>query len=281
LLHLAREPLAHFVLIGAVLFLAVRAHEARNAARHIDITPAHVSELARQYALQFGEPPTKDALEQLVQQDIHDEILFREGLALKLDQGDEIVRRRVVQKEQFLIQSLDPPKEPDAAQLQAYYAAHADRYATPPRTSFSHIFFSAEGGDAAAFARARATLARLRTTAPAPRRDPDLGDVFPDLYDFSNYDPDQVARLFGRTAFSSAVFTAPVGRWTGPVRSAFGWHLLYVDSRSAPRRPAAWEIADRLRSDYLQSLVEEGNRRAFDSLARRFDVVRRDRQVPR
>ena len=79
-----------------------------------------------------------------MRRDVHDEILYRQGLALKLDQDDMIVRRRVVQKMQFLMQDLNPPAEPTVAQLQAYYDAHAAKYIKPPRATFSHIYFSAD-----------------------------------------------------------------------------------------------------------------------------------------
>ena len=246
-----KEPLFHFAVLGFLLFLAGRDYETRTDVYRIEVTPAHAAQLARGYALQFGTPPDPATLEQLIQSDIHDEILFRQGKALKLDQNDEIVRRRIVQKEQFLMQNLHGPAEPTDTQLSAYYAAHADRYAAASRVAFSHIFF-AVGAD---------------------------GDAFPDLYDFSAFEPEQVERLFGRTELASAVFTAPVGRWSGPFRSAYGWHLIYVANRAAPTRPPLADVRERVRSDYLQDAQDRANTAAFDKLARRFTIVRADRKA--
>ena len=86
-------------------------------------------------------------------------------------------------------------------------------------------------------------------------------------------------RLFGKTAFSQAVFTAPVGHWAGPFRSAYGWHLLYVVNRAAAARPAMAEVRDRVRSDYLQDAQDKANTAAFAQIARRFTVVRSDRKA--
>jgi parvulin-like peptidyl-prolyl isomerase len=234
-----------------------------------------VAQLSRSYALQFGAAPDKATLEQLVQDDVRDEMFFRQGRALRLDQDDQIVRRRVVQKEQFLIQNLHPPDEPTETQLATYYAGHADRYAAPSRVSFSHIYFATgSGGDAAAEARARAALARIPAGVS---RGPERGDAFPDLYDFSAFEPEQVQRLFGHTEFAQAVFTAPLGRWTGPFRSAYGWHLLYVATRAPPATPPLVEVRDRVRADYLQDAQDRSNAAAFDKIARRFTVVRADR----
>ncbi|MBS0473236.1 MAG: peptidyl-prolyl cis-trans isomerase [Proteobacteria bacterium] len=273
----AREPLTHFILFGFVLFILSRIYDEQQNVYRIVVTPAHVAQLARSYALQFGAPPDPVALEALVERDIHDEVLFRQGVALGLDQGDEIVRRRVVQKSQFLMQDLNAPAEPSDAQMLAYYKAHESRYVTPPRVTFSHIYFSLDnGGDAEA--RARGVLAKL----PAGlHRAPDKGDVFPDLYDFAAYEPEQVQRLFGRTPMSDAVFKAPVGKWSGPYLSGYGWHLIHIDARSPAALAPFKDVKDRVHVDYLQDAQDRANKAAFDDLARRFTVIREDQgQAP-
>lgn len=269
-----REPLVHFVAAGAVLFAAGQVYQAQTSHYRIVITKRHVAQLANEYALQFGTQPDPDTMAALLRRDIHDEILFREGLALKLDQDDQIVRRRVVQKMQFLMQDLNAPPEPTMAQLKTFYAAHGAHYVTPQRATFSHIYFSTDNaGDAQA--RARAILATLKNTTT---RAPDRGDPFPDLYDFSNYEPEQVYRLFGHTPFSDAVFSAPTGRWVGPLRSGYGWHLLYIDSRQAASRPPLASVLDSVRTDYLQAAQDEQNTRAFDRLAARYTIQREDQE---
>jgi hypothetical protein len=272
------EPLAQFVLAGLALFLAGQLYRSQTDLHRIVITPAHVNQLANDYALQFGARPDGATLNALVQRDIHDEILFRQGLALKLDQGDQIVRRRVVQKMQFLLQDLHPPAEPTEAELRAYYGAHAAHFVLQPKVSFTHIYFSSDtGGDAAARARAEAVLKRL---PPGVARAPERGDAFPDLYDFSSYEPEQIYRLFGRSPFSEATLTAPPGRWVGPLHSGYGWHLLYVDSRRPAEQPPLSAVRDAVRSDDLQEAQDRANDRAFDGLARAFRVVRADRANP-
>lgn len=274
LLGIAAEPVAHFIGLGLVLFLAASAWQAHQRTYLIEVTPAHVAELARKYALQFGGPPDKPTLDALVRDDLRDETLFRQGLADGLDRGDEIVRRRVIQKESFLIQNLAAPASPTEAELAGFYARHAERYRTPQRATFSHVYFADDrGGPASAEARARAVLSSLPASVI---RAPDHGDPFPDLYDFAAYDLEQVARLFGHTAFAQAVFTAPLGRWSGPYRSAFGWHLLRVETRTAAGQQGFDAVRDRVREDYMQDAQEKANAAAFDRVARRFRIVRKD-----
>jgi hypothetical protein len=266
-----REPIFHFVLVGFALFLAGHLYQRHASIYRIVVTKRHVEQLANDYALQFGVQPDPQTLTALVRRDLQDEMLYRQGLALDLEQDDQIVRRRVVQKMQFLMQDLHAPPEPGTAALQAYYDAHAQSYRRPPQATFSHIFFSADrGGDVAARARAEAVL---RTLSDATVRAPDRGDPFPDLFDFSAYEPEQVYRLFGHTPFAAAVYSAPVGHWVGPVRSGYGWHLIYVDTRRAAAQPPLSAVRDQVRTDYFQAEQDKANREAFRKLAKRFTVV--------
>jgi peptidyl-prolyl cis-trans isomerase C len=275
--QLAAEPLVHFVLAGIVLFTVGAIYQRQTSIYRIEVTPRHVQQLANDYALQFGARPDPQTLQQIVSRDLQDEMLYRQGRALKLDQGDEIVRRRVIQKMQFLMQDLNPPAEPTTAELQAFYDAHAARYVTPPRASFTHIYFAADAGEAAARTRAAAVLRRL---PKGVTRAPERGDAFPDLYDFSAYEPEQVYRLFGHTPFADAVFQAPVSRWIGPYRSGYGWHLIYIAARQPPARPPLAQVRDQVRVDYLQAKQGQANARAFQALARRFTVVRDETAAP-
>ena len=258
-----REPLVHFILAGLVIFCIGEFHKEHADLHRIVITPERKARLASQYALQFGTRPDAPTLQQLVHTDVHDEILFREGLALGLDKDDEIVRRRIIQKMQFLLEDVQAPADPDATRLEAYYRAHLDRYSLPARATFSHIYFSA--------ARQRA-VAVLHQLPAGSERAPESGDAFPDLYDFSNYGREQVERLFGRSEFSQAVLSEPSGHWAGPFRSAYGWHLLYVQSRQPGQAKPLAEVRAQVRADYLLEQQHQVNDAAFRQLARQFTV---------
>jgi peptidyl-prolyl cis-trans isomerase C len=294
-----REPLLHFVAAGAVLFLIGQAIRARSDTHRIVITPQREAQLANRYALQFGARPDPGMMEELIKSDVHDEILFREGVAMGLDKDDEIIRRRIIQKMQFLLEDLQVPPEPDARQSQAYYRSHATQYQLPARASFSHIYFSLDRGDASARSRAQAALTTLQHAATAtiadvsatpgpngaanagratpvstPERAPAPGDPFPDLYDFADYSRAQVERLFGPTQFAVSIFSVPLGKWAGPFKSAYGWHLIYVQSRAGAREQPFAAVRDKVRADYLLDSQKRTNDSAFAALARQFTVGR-------
>ena len=272
--RLAREPLAHFFLAGLVLFALAEQHRAQTDVYRIVVTPEHVRQIADRYRAEFAADPPPAVLAGLVDRDIDEEVLYRQGLARKLDRDDEIVRRRVVQKMQFLLQDVTAPAEPTDAQLQAWYAAHQGQYATPAKVSFSHIYF-ADGtmGADAARRRAAAVLAGLSN---AVVRAPERGDPFPDLYDYAGFGAEQARRLFGDSQLSRALFTTPPGRWVGPFRSSYGWHLLRVQSVEPGRTPPFAEVRERVRADLAQAAEDTANQRSFARLKSRFTIVRQD-----
>jgi peptidyl-prolyl cis-trans isomerase C len=287
--RILREPLLHFLSAGLLLFLASQIRHQYVDPYRIVITPQREAQLARRYAQQFGAQPDTATAAQLMERDVEEEILFRRGLALGLEKDDEIVRRRIVQKMRFLMQDLQAPSEPRDAELGSYYQAHVQRYVTPARVTFSHVFFSVADGEQQARARAFRNLEALsaKDAQAATRNGPravtnssgtqaatSLGDPFPDLYHFSAYDPEQVQRLFGRTEFSEAVFRAPVQHWAGPFRSSYGWHLIRVDSREEATHWPLSSVRDRVRTDYLLDAQQRANEATFNDVAREFTVVR-------
>jgi hypothetical protein len=265
-----REPLVHFIAAGFVLFLANEMRPPSEEASRIVITPQREARLANRFAMQFGALPDPATLAQLVERDIEEEMLFRRGVALGLDRDDEIVRRRIVQKMEFLLNDVNAPAEPSEAELLAFFDSHAERYVTPERATFSHVFFSAENGESAARHRAGDALKQIVQGASVAT----LGDPFPDLYHFSAHEAGQVQRLFGHNEFATAVFEAPVARWMGPYRSSYGWHLLYVQARRPGAQPVLAEVRDRVRTDFLLEAQARMNDEAFSQLANEYTVVR-------
>ncbi|HSG82144.1 MAG TPA: peptidyl-prolyl cis-trans isomerase, partial [Gemmatimonadota bacterium] len=100
-MKLLREPLLHFVAIGAVLFLVHALASGlfqTDTSRRIEITEAEIELLASTWQRQWMRPPTEQELRSLVRGRLREEILYREALAVGLDQNDAVVRRRMVQK---------------------------------------------------------------------------------------------------------------------------------------------------------------------------------------
>jgi hypothetical protein len=273
LARIAREPLTHFLAIGLAMLLLAQWRADNGQDRYRIVVDAAVERrLAATYQQQYGAAPSTEQLRFLVDSYVRQEILYREGLALGLDRDDEIVHRRIAQKYEFLQQDASIVGDPSDAEIESFYRNHRDLYAVPQTVSFSHVFFSPDAGDAAAEARARDVLIRLQSGATT--RAPDRGDHFADRYDFSSVDPTAVRRLFGDSPFTNEVFHAPLHRWSGPYRSGFGWHLVYLDDRSDARLLPLEDVRERVRGDAVAAARQRRSADAFDAVARKYTITR-------
>ncbi len=270
-----REPLLHFLVLGAAIFALAQYDGAASHRNEVVVDPARVAQIVHTYRQLYGFSPSPVTLRSLISSYIDEEIFYREGTALGLDKDDEVVRRRVVQKIQFVADNLRAPANPSNAELLGFYNSHRAQFSTPATVSFSHIFFStARDGEAGALARARAVLAKL---SDRKARAPQLGDAFFELYDYSGLQPEQAARLFGNTPIVLALFGAPVGHWSGPYRSGYGWHLIYASSASKARTASFAQAHEAVRTAYLQSLQAKANAATRDALRAKYRVIREDR----
>jgi hypothetical protein len=269
---IAREPFFQFLALGVLLFAVSEYLEARANFARIDITRVQVEGIKNNYRLQYGASPTAEQLNALVDQFIKEEVFYHEALRLKLDRDDEIIRRRLVQKYEFLQQDLGTPKDPSEADLHAFYQLHRKNYEIPERLTFSHVFFSVDrSNDDEARARAERVLAALNHHAT---RGPEYGDAFPGAFDFAGATPTQIRRAFGSSALSDEVFKIMPGHWAGPFRSGFGWHLVYV-AEHEPTGIAGYEDArEAVRRDYVDAQRGTHNAEALENLKKHFVIVR-------
>ena len=265
---LGRSPLIVFLLLGAAVFAVDRWLDAAGAGRVITVTEEQIGAIHERWAAQWGRPPTGRELEGLIDEAVREEILYREAQRRGLDRDDPIVRRRLAQKMTFLLE--DSAEAPAAAggDIDAYYAAHAERYRGPRRTTFRHVFLSRErradpAGDAAAL------LRRVRAGGGDGWRQ--LGDPFVLLREYADRTDQEIAELFGG-GFATALPAVEPGAWEGPVESAHGLHLVQVVGRTEPRVPALDEVRDRVAEDLLESRRRERNETALRALRERYEI---------
>ena len=140
------EPLVQFLLIGTVLFLGYRAlypsPEAGTPSTRIELTEDDLRQMSVAWLAQGRPAPTPEQMRSLVEMRVREEILYREALALGLDKGDTIVKRRLAQKMEFLFEDVSALREPTKEELRAWFEEHSGRFALPPRASFRHLYFS-------------------------------------------------------------------------------------------------------------------------------------------
>jgi parvulin-like peptidyl-prolyl isomerase len=263
--RLLREPLVYFLAVGAALF-ALTQWLGTDGGRRIVVTDSERQRLFAQWQAQMGRPPTDTELAALVEQWIREEIYYREAVAMGLDEDDVIIRRRLAQKLTFLTEDLATAEPPEDAALRAYYQTHVEQYTEPERWTFSHRYYSGERRDQAQ-ADAAAALGNL-ADGDAP-----TGDPFMLQQDYVGRSQREIGELFGRE-FAAALADVPVGGWQGPIRSAYGWHLVNMTQRQAPRQLTFEEVVERVAVDYRQQQRRDANEAYYQALLSRYDIVR-------
>jgi parvulin-like peptidyl-prolyl isomerase len=267
-----REPFFQFLLLGAVIWAGVEYIEAQSERYVISVGPAERQRLAIAYQQQYNQAPSLEQLQALTDRYVRQQIFVREGKALGLDKGDEIVERRIAQKYEFLQQDLGAPDVPDEATLKRWYDTHKVQYITGPRVAFSQIYFSIDH-DGEAGAKARAEKALTALAVGKQTRAPGLGDAFPGPSDFPALTKDDAVRLFGESQLSTALSDVVPGKWAGPFRSGYGWHLVFVTQRVAPTLPAFDSIKGRVADDYREDQRRLENARGYEKLRSKYRVA--------
>ena len=192
-----------------------------------------------------------------------------------LDANDTIVRRRLVQKLEFLTEDLVAQAAPTDAELEAYFVEHQTRYEVPPRVSFAHIYFNADRRENA-LADAERVLAELETDAEPPSRAPELGDRFMLQYDYPNRSSRDVEQTFGREFAETLFRLSAQATWQGPVASSYGYHLVRVTNRTESMLPELTAVKERVRLDFESARRERANEAYLQSLLAQYDVTIED-----
>jgi peptidyl-prolyl cis-trans isomerase C len=268
--RLIRDPLLHFLLIGALLFLVSLIWQRFHDPHRIIVDQETIGRIAGDYSRRFGAPPSSDQLQMATAGYVQDEALYREGIAEGIARDDEIVRRRVIQKMRFLIEDTATVPAPSEAELREFYSANRQRYLLPVQVSFHHLYFTTDGGDDHARQLAAAARAAIDRGEPGAT---ERGDPFPDRSVFVDLSGDGIERVFGQSQFAAAIPTLPVGHWSQPMRSGFGWHLVYIDRRKPAVLQTFAAAKDRVASDLTDARQGGLNRRAMQSLVARYTVV--------
>ena len=263
-----REPLLHFVLIGAVLFAFTALREQQHENAEIRITAGEIAQLAAFWETQAQRPPSAEELRGLIEERIDEEVLAREAMRLGLDRDDVIVRRRLAQKVAFVSDDLAVVAEPAEADLRAYFDAHEEAYATPDLYALRHVFFNPDRHGMALDADAQRALQRLARGANAS----EIGDPFMLPRELADVSRDDIARDFG-SAFADAVTASSPGAWAGPVRSPFGVHLVKLESHTPSSAARFEDVRDGVREAFLAQKQQESNAALRVKLRQQYRIV--------
>ena len=259
-----KEPLLHFLALGGLVFAAYYWTNTDSVGdKQITITLGQQENLRQTFARTWQRPPTQMEFEGLLRDLIREELAYRESQVMALDANDIVIRRRLRQKLELLTEDLmmmSPPSRPD---LETYLATHTDDFRLPAEFDFEQIYFRTDADPSLALHRARQALVRLQDESeiadPAALGDRSL--LAPAYRDVRSTD---LSTLFG-SGFDVELMNTPLGVWSGPVRSGYGYHLVRISRRTDSRIPLLEEVTEAVQRDFMA----ERRRAAVDGLYER------------
>lgn len=232
----------------------------------IVINDSLLQSMQKQFESTWQRPPSQEELRGLIDNWTREEILFREGVALGLDRDDVVIRRRIVQKMDFITDSMTAAP-PDEAALQAWLDANPEEYRIQPVYTFKQIYFDP--------ARHDSDLQQIMATA---LDELELGDsnlkgdssLLPASLDDAS--ESLIARTYG-SEFANGLSGLPIDEWSGPVRSGFGFHLVHVSKAVPGRKATLDEVRQAVENDLSNDQSKKTKDAMYQVLRDRYTVI--------
>lgn len=276
-LNLLKEPLLHFLLIGAGLFLLFEAGNDPTAvsgglitapSTQIEVSWDSVERMSRQFELTWQRPPSDAERQGLIEEIVRNEIFYREAIAIGLDRDDEVLKRRLRQKMEYIYEDIATLAEPTDEELHDFLSRHRQKYLADPRVSFQQLYFNADKRGKNVEADAINGLVQLREGANPDR----VGDPTQLAAEVPLTPCWEIGRQFGE-AFSTRLLELETGVWAGPLPSAYGWHLVLISERAGGHLPDLNEIRETVKQDWLIERQRELKDAAYAKIREKYAVT--------
>lgn len=255
--HLLRDPLAHFLLAGAVIWgvLALGSDPVEPSERSITLTREQQAGLALGFERMMGRAPTDAELDARVEQWLREEVLYREALRLGLDEGDPIVRRRLAAKMDELAGAQAEMAQPSEKVLREWYRENEAAYQTGGSLTFDQVWFATEDAASAAIA------------GGAPQ-----GQPISLPRSVSGMSMEEITRTFGEELAAGLTRLEPADQWQGPIKSGFGWHLVRLTAREGGNTPQFEDVREAVERDWRGATIDQRRKEAFDLLRGAYQI---------
>jgi peptidyl-prolyl cis-trans isomerase C len=274
--NILKEPFIQFLILGSLLFLLVTYIQKNkiNSSREIVIDNNRVDLMIVNYKNQTGNLPAKIQIDAMINSYIREEILYREAKKTGLDKDDEIVRRRLSQKLEFLKTDLAEIKTPSENELKQFYTGNPILFQEEATVSFTHIYFSTDGSNDST-AKRKALIVLKDLTRSNTQHAPEKGDAFPMQYDYTDQSLLDVKQNFGDKPMVDSLFHSAINVWIGPVQSGYGWHLLFISKRNNNKLLPFESVKKDVLSKYISAERKRQNKEMLEELSKQY-IIKRD-----
>ena len=258
------QPLLHFVLIGFLIFVfsAWRGDKVESRNENIVVSVSDVERLANLWQQTWKRVPTEEELQALVRDHIKEEIYYREALALGLDINDTVIRRRLRQKMEFLSNDKAELLEPDESDLKAFFMQNKEKYKSSDVFSFKQIYFSADS---------KHDIQEALVSLNSNPENFSLGDSISLPKDLNQADQAAIERVFG-SIFYKTLSDVEIGKWTGPIESGFGKHLVLVKQREPAQSPVLSQVKEKVKRDWRSEQRSRYTHNEYEKLRSKYQI---------
>jgi hypothetical protein len=254
-----REPLVHFVLLGALLFgIDHLLLGGGTSSRTIVVGAAVDEEAISLFKASRGQDPTKEELQALRLAWLDNEVLYREGLALQLDKGDSTIRDRVIFKSLSIIESNLKRPPLDDKVLAGWFEKNRARYDQPVRYDFLEAVLAEDNSEASVRAFAKA----LNAGTP--------GDAKAGLRVFTGRPHSNITQSYGET-FAQALEASPIGVWQA-LQTKDGWRTVQLKSIAPAQAADLAQIKNVVAQDWIDAVMSELRTAEVRTLAKKYDI---------
>jgi parvulin-like peptidyl-prolyl isomerase len=270
-----KGPFVYFFVLGFVVF-GLHSFLNRTAQEDedpftVEVTSTEIEWIRSSWEARMKRQPTQQELQALISRFIHDEVLFREALAMDLDDRDLVIQRRLVQKLTFVFEDIAETIEPTDDELKRYMLENQEKYRIPEMISFTHVYFNPEKRKDA-IKETEIILASLKSAEITREEGVSLGDMIMIDSSFREKSFAEVSRILGR-AFAEELFSTEEKGWQGPLGSTFGLHLVYISDHTQSKIPDFEIIRENVKNDFMYDRKKEVVDKAYEAAKSRYTIL--------
>ncbi len=266
-MKLIKEPMFHFFVFGIIVFVWFFYQNPDATAGSDDATiqigEQELDHLISEFSSSRQRPPSFQELSGMIDASIREEVLVREARTLGLEQGDRVIRNRLVQKMEFLTTSAAQAVEPERSVLEEHMQKYPERFATTEKLAFEQVSFGASP-DQQVVEDAKAVL--NAGANPETVGQPSLLPAFIPLSSAK-----QIDGMFG-VGFAAGIVEQSLGEWSGPVRSGYGTHLVRLVELQPSQVLPLDDVYQAVLFDWRGQLQHDLLQAGVDSLKSRYRI---------
>jgi len=265
-IKLIAEPYIQFLLSGIAIYIfysfSTNPNQNQPLKTEIIINSSIQEHLKNIFITKWQRNPTQKELALLIDKYYNEEIMIEEALALHLERRDNKIRKYLLTKIKYIINSSNLCSEPDETTLYQYYKKHINRYSITKKIHFFHIFASIE------HKKGLKELAEIvKKNHISPKNAINYGDTFKGGNEIGSITIKNISKQFG-DYFTREISRMPEMRWLGPVRSSKGFHIVYIVQKSGGKPIIFDEVEERVYQDFLTECREKSQQESIKKIVR-------------